>query len=198
MKTLLWTLGTMIVLAALPLAAVPMSSSNGLAGSGDVFTLWFDENGHGRFSQNGGPVVGDAGVLMVDPISGLLALAYALPEPVNTGDVRVWEDANATILSDLMRFENIGPNGNGVMFYFSDPGDKDLADINGIPPLFNINDGGGIFELPFGNESVNGFDWFPGGNVYHGISDTPEPGSIMLFGSGALGLSVLLRRTMKR
>ena len=190
-------IGLLVVGLLLITCAMPVLAGTTPAGSGDPFDLYFDEFGHGTYYQNGGPAVSDPGVMMTDPQSTWTALAYILPEPVAIGDVRIWEDPTATILSDLLRFENIGPNGNGVMFYFSDyePGDPDdnaPADV-GLPPLWNVADNGGVFEL--GSEGQNFFNWFPGGNTYHGISDSPEPSTLLLLGAGFAGLGMLRKRS---
>src|SRR3954452_10069648 len=85
-----------------------------LAGSGDPFEIWFDENGHGRYSLNGGPITPASFAYMADPTGGVAGnvLIYSLPESVASGDVRVWEDSAKTILSDVMRFVDL-PNGTG-------------------------------------------------------------------------------------
>ena len=111
--------GLTLMLAAV---VVPTyAGSSGPGGGNDPFILNFDENGAGSISINGGGFVGISGFPMVDPISGMLALAYKLPEPVVTGDVGVFEEgSHKRPFSDGLRFEQIG--NNFYMFYFSDPG----------------------------------------------------------------------------
>jgi hypothetical protein len=180
----------------------------GLAGSGDPFVLYFDENGNGSvgLSTDGGITFGPlsplTGALLPDPTQGgKPALTYILPELVNYGDVRVWEPGSTSqILSDLMRFTDAAGNLDPAlgqkadrMIYYSDviPGESDdnaLADT-GFPATLVPNDSGGIQEV--GSEGANGFDWFPGGNVYHGISDVPEPATIIIWSLlGGLGIAI--------
>src|SRR4051794_5204202 len=87
-----------------------------LAGSGDPFEIWFDENGNGRYSLNGGPITPASSFYLPDPTFGVAGnvLMYALPENVTSGDVRVWEDSAGTILSDVMRFVDL-PDATGAL-----------------------------------------------------------------------------------
>lgn len=173
-------LGLTLSVLALALLAVPANAQ--------FFTLQFDEHGNGLL--NGAP---DPGYLAIDPLSGLLALTYNLPNPVGTGDVGVL-DPNGSI-GDGIRFENVANLNGGVtvMFYFSDNADgvDALAD-SGIPQgnfaNFNVPelaDGSFVFLANGG-----------GNNSYFGLSDTdtPEPGSLLLLGSGLLSVIGIARR----
>src|SRR6516164_5282983 len=87
---------------------------------GDPFILLFDENGNGSISINGGGFVPDPGLIGIDPLSGLTALYYPLPETVVAGDVGVSEPNMPSLLTDGLRFENGLFGFQAVMFYFSD------------------------------------------------------------------------------
>jgi hypothetical protein len=168
--------------------------------------LYFDEYGNGASGTNGGPLTPNPGFLAPDPNNGnSLALLYRLPMLVNSGDVLVTEPAGN--VSELLRFTN--PNGGETgaqdatqMFYYSDnvDGVDSLADFGGIPAILLAN--GTIAEV--GPEGNNGFDWqpdhaaYPNGNEYFGTSDglatVPEPGSLLLLGSGIIGILGLRKK----
>jgi len=167
----------------------------------DPFVLNFDENGNGQLSINGGAFADHPGGLSLDPTrSGLYSLTYTLPGVVNNGDIRIWEDASMTVLSDVIRFTDANGNLVGTtadrMIYYSDPGDSDLADVNGIPDVLMPNDSGGVVEQ--GNlEVYDYFTWAPGGaadNIYNGISDIPEPSTMVLVGLSLSGLLLIRRK----
>jgi hypothetical protein len=183
------TVSIWLVALVVPMHGITIGSLS--PGSGDPFTLWFDENAHGLISINGGPVMSNPGLLGVEPLSGMIALYYSLPEAVGPGDIGISEATGD--LSDGLRFENGLFGVPAVMFYFSDNSDAndvDLADT-GFPAGFSCCS---VAEV--GPEGNNHFDYFPGGNVYHGISDVPEPGGLGLFGAGMLGLVGVFRRKL--
>jgi hypothetical protein len=179
-----------------------------LAGSGDPFTFFFDENGNGRIDfRDGTGTNANNGALAPDPTQAgnPLVLTYFLPGPIVNGDVRIWENANFTILSDVMRFTDASGNLTGQtadrMIFYSDreSGEPfpDLADT-GIPSFLLPIDSGGIAE--FGPEGTNSFQWAPGGpwdNIYNGISDVPEPGALSFLALGAAAWLVARRRSRR-
>jgi hypothetical protein len=178
----------------LGLGPVTARAGGGLAGSGDPFTLSFDELGNGLIDMRDG-----TGPHPISPVGGATNLIFALPTPVITGDVRFWEDFVGGTLSDVLRFTNAngdldgGLNGT-VMIVYSDlpePGTVGgLADV-GIPTNLTPRDGGGFLEI--GPEGNNGATYSPGGpfdNTYVFRSDgslVPEPASIIMLSLGTLG-----------
>ena len=192
----IWTVGFAILLLIAG-GAVPAVAD---------FNLTFDESGNAFYSLNGGPVVALAGIVGPDPTLGVTGdvLIYALPDLVNLGDVRIWEDHVGGTLSDMLRFANgsdYGQTSSGfthtgtTMIYYSDvePGSTDTGINTGFPSATAFNDfGTGIVEDASGN-----FDWLPGSNEYRGFSDgtiVPEPSSLVLLGTVCTAAMWIIRR----
>jgi PEP-CTERM motif-containing protein len=195
-----WKLG----ITSLTLVAVAFGSGNiayavtgtpgmPLAGNPD-FTFTFDENGHGFFDNNQPVQWGVAGGGGID---------YVLPVPVHPGNVLVLNNSdvgpnNPNGFSDLLTFFNITQNNVpvGVLFYQSlqdDNSPPDFADVlNLIQPATTFS----VAEI--GPEGANGFKWVdPFGlsaTTYNGISDVPEPSTIILGGLGLIALLLIGRR----
>ncbi|PYJ07566.1 MAG: hypothetical protein DME25_03570, partial [Verrucomicrobia bacterium] len=186
--------------------------ANNLAGSGDPFTITFDENGNSLIDlRDGSPLVPAPWGMLADPTQpgNPPVLTYFLPGPIVNGDVRIWEDASFSILSDVLRFTDAQGNLTGQtadrMIYYSErpePGEVppfELADT-GFPPFLLPIDGGGVAETgPEGGP--NGFTWAPGGpwdNIYNGISDVPEPGPLSWLALGGAGWFIACRRKKGR
>jgi hypothetical protein len=157
--------------------------------AGPAFNMSFDEKGIGFI--NGVP---DPGI----PVGGG-GIDYFLPVPVIPGDVLVMSpgDVNATPsdVSDLLSFSNTGPNGNGVLLYRSLIDDSDLVRDPADVPNFPIN--AAFIAQEIGPEGNNGFLWAPPpgpGTTYQGISDTPEPSTLILSALGVIPLLVFRRR----
>ncbi|MDR3631751.1 MAG: PEP-CTERM sorting domain-containing protein [Desulfocapsaceae bacterium] len=159
------------------------------------FTLDFDENGNGTL--DGVKVLSGTG-MSPDGISG--ALYYALPS-VGSGYVLVWDDSNKTILSDVLNFQ-YSTTGSS-MWYYSSPDGKVLADLSktnwdnlmsDLTARFGNLSTYGTFAI----ENADGNFTYNVGNIYNGISGggtpTPEPATMLLFGTGLVSVAGIIRR----
>jgi hypothetical protein len=179
-------LAGLVSTAAIPAFAAPIP----------VITI--DENGNGfinnvpllfGFTNDPGPG-GQAGVL-----------TYLLPFAGVKGDVLI-NDPDAGFVLDVLRF-----NGNGTVIFYSDniDGLDSFGDTSSPPGALYANN---ITIDEIGSETDNGAFYAPGpgdpgfGGNYTFISDgagpVPEPATLVLLGTGLLGLCGLLRRKKVR
>ncbi len=180
----------------------------GLPAGPDPFRFFFDENGHGAYQTFNpttgayGPLINSPGVLVVDPLTATgFALQYTLPEFVGAGDAGILESGTtctAATCSDGLRF--ITGAATSFMRYYSDVGEPDLADT-GLPSNFTP----GAFAIELGTEgSTRTFQYVAGSgdpaatNFYLGISDTPEPSTIVLLATGLFGVGGIAYRRKKQ
>jgi hypothetical protein len=166
----------------------------------------FDEIGHGYYDDGIGFPFGLGYVIDAPPV-GHETLCFILPYSVAEGDVVLYEDASFQVVSDVLRFVNVGDTTApiGRVYVYSDLPEAgelppyDLADT-GIPTSFMNNmvqvdeegtEGGwnGVSYTPqlvVGAPSQPGY--MDGGVTYNFTSDVPEPATICLLGLGALSL----------
>jgi hypothetical protein len=123
-----------------------------------------------------------------------------LPFPVTPGDVQVIDPADGS-KGELIRF-----NGDSHLLFYSDQTepvfDPALADKfpfpgTGLPNTVLLNEGGSEGQNSITYTPISGQPGFdPHNPTYNLISDgaVPEPSTLVLTGSGLLGLATLRRR----
>jgi hypothetical protein len=177
------------LLRLLPLAAVSsIMFVSASSASATLVTVTLDENGNGFLSPNNLTL---QGVLGADPNPGGLAsvLTYTLPINFVTGDVLI-KDPVTLALSDVLRFSP------GKIYVYSDNsgGGSSLADV-GFPSSFFVNNvsipegaTGVSYSPTAGQPGYINSDFTP---TYNFTSDSaPEPSSVLMFFSGAVGLGL--------
>jgi len=201
------------------LGAAALSARTAQAQTQDLFVINVDENGNGSYVEYtppypGGTVIG-AGNLTPALINGVPGdgLSYVLPYPININtNSNQWlsiSDLDGA-QSDLIHFANTGPGGAGVLNFYSNDSDGDLADVspafwstiagnwstqfatsedaNGIAFYSTYIDTGGVPGDPAPHPTVEAFYYFNSGPV-------PEPTAMGLFLGGS---ALLLKRRNHR
>lgn len=145
----------------------------------------------------------------VDPLSGIKTLMYTLNSSVFTsgvvsGDIEITEQGvQQGQVGDLIRFENV--NGTYEVFIFSDDlNGGQLADV-GLPSSFQSNHitiaengvNSTLFTPTYGQAGYTGLtsgDYAHTSYELYSPADTPEPSSLLLFGTGLLVLAGVVRK----
>jgi hypothetical protein len=157
-----------------------------------------DENCNG--SSSAGPLNCS---LWLEPASGLTTIRYDLPASLIgglvPGDYRLIEDPSSIALSDVLRFN---ADMHAVFVFSDNDGGADaLADVGlplSIPGFqdFERELSPGVFGYSYTPPNANYPGWIDGGVTYNFISDTPEPGTVLMMALPLAGL-LLRRRSSK-
>jgi len=130
-------------------------------------------------------------------------ILFAAEDKIQPGDLAMCEGSDpatcksGSALSDLFRFScanQDGTNCTGQLYSLAGDGVQSPADVDKLPDLKTP-----IFFTPeFGATGAVYLAKGPSGNTvgYVVISDIPEPGTILLFGAGVVGLGGTVKRKL--
>jgi hypothetical protein len=194
-------------LASLAFLALALVFSTAKAHAAVLVNVTFDEFGNGTASTTAQTVTLPT-FFTTDPTGGVAGnvLVYQMPFAVTQGDVIMTEPGFFTtvVLSDVVRFIDVGNAGFAI--FYSDNGDgvDSLADISGLPVNVMTNfvtipevgpevgPNGAVYTPTVGQPGFINSDFAP---TYNILSDStaPEPGSVLLIAAGLGGLGLLKR-----
>jgi hypothetical protein len=195
--SLLFALAVVCCLSSAAVAgSVPLLLTNGNIG------ITVDENCNGTINGFGTSALPCGFAADAGPGGLATAMTYDLLNPPGlvVGDVLMSDPGCGGCLSDVVRF-----NPDGTLVFYSDNTDGANAGADtGLPTAFypinvSIPEVGDVGQVQYAI-------YIPGAGMpgyvagafapieYTFISDTPEPGTLVMFGSGVLGLVGLLRR----